>query len=156
MLNKLNELRNSKEEGFTLIELLVVIVIIGVLAAIALPLFMNQQKQAIRAGMKSDVRNLITSVSTYLVKHPTATNLDYRWAAGTSTKVLSTDPDFQNVIPSDPDTIIGVRRDAVSTSPGGSWDGYYVFAASMQASFNTTNYYYEYTSTTGQYTERNP
>ena len=56
----------QEEEGFTLIELLVVIIIIGILAAIAIPVFLNQRQKGYDAAIKSDLRNAATAEETYL------------------------------------------------------------------------------------------
>ena len=53
------------KKGFTLIELLIVVVIIGILAAIAIPKFANTKEKAYIASMKSDLRNLITAQEAY-------------------------------------------------------------------------------------------
>jgi type IV pilus assembly protein PilA len=52
-------------KGFTLIELLIVVVIIGILAAIAIPKFANTKQKAIVASMKSDLRNLVTAQEAF-------------------------------------------------------------------------------------------
>ena len=57
-------MRRAKS-GFTLIELLIVIVIIGILAAIALPKFANTKEKAYLASMKSDLHNLVTAQEAY-------------------------------------------------------------------------------------------
>src|SRR5690349_912087 len=55
----------TTRRGFTLIELLIVVVIIGILAAIAIPKFANTKSKAYIAAMKSDLRNLVTAEESY-------------------------------------------------------------------------------------------
>src|SRR5256885_7628098 len=59
------EVVQMNRKGFTLIELLIVVVIIGILAAIAIPKFANTQETSYLASMKSALRNLITAEEAY-------------------------------------------------------------------------------------------
>ncbi len=67
-------MRANARAGFTLIELLIVVVIIGILAAIAIPKFASTKEQAFVANMRSDLRNLVTAQEDYFYQNSTYYN----------------------------------------------------------------------------------
>src|SRR2546422_4199347 len=80
-------------KGFTLIELLIVVVIIGILAAIAIPKFANTKAKAYIASMKSDLRNLVTAEEAYFadsVKYSATTSCTTPPTAGTGNFFVTT------------------------------------------------------------------
>jgi type IV pilus assembly protein PilA len=65
MLARIRKAMAEKEEGFTLIELLVVMIIIGILAAIAIPVFLSQRQKGYDASVKSDLRTIANELESY-------------------------------------------------------------------------------------------
>jgi prepilin-type N-terminal cleavage/methylation domain-containing protein len=106
VISRLREKADDRDAGFTLIELLVVVIIIGILAGIAIPVFLNQRKKAYDASVKSDLHNLATAEETYLADHDRYTNVlfnlgnagwnaeDFQASPGNISVVGSTDKGF--------------------------------------------------------------
>ncbi|MBA3671274.1 MAG: prepilin-type N-terminal cleavage/methylation domain-containing protein [Gemmatimonadaceae bacterium] len=87
-------MKNRSRKGFTLIELLIVVVIIGILAAIAIPKFANTKSKAYTAAMKSDLRNLVTAEESFFAdsaKYSTydTTKLKFKPSTGVGNPVIA-------------------------------------------------------------------
>jgi prepilin-type N-terminal cleavage/methylation domain-containing protein len=92
-------MKRPSHSGFTLIELLIVVVIIGILAAIAIPKFSGTKQKAYVAAMKSDLRNLITAEESFFadsVKYATydTTKLKFRPSTGVGDPLIVTGSGF--------------------------------------------------------------
>jgi type II secretion system protein G len=118
-----------KMHGFTLIELLIVVAIIGILAAIAVPNFLNAQVRAKISRVYSDFKSLGTAYEMYHLDHNTYPGGEY-WNSGTSWwqkhsyrfHVLTTPVAYIGAIPLDP-----FQSPLPPSMAGTVWDGGYVY-----------------------------
>jgi type IV pilus assembly protein PilA len=114
----------GNKKGFTLIELLIVVVIIGILAAIAIPKFANTKDKAYVAAMKSDLRNLATYEEQY------AADQNGTYFAGTATSATP----LQGFSPSQNVTIVA----AIVAGPPQTWTATSTHSQSAKTCSNVT------------------
>ena len=109
-------MRNTIRKGFTLIELLIVVVIIGILAAIAIPKFANTKEKAYLASMKSDLRNMATTQEAYFA--------DYQvYVAGTASNGGGTTASVNGFVPSSGVTVVAAATGGTGWSSTAAHSG---------------------------------
>ncbi|MGN8245514.1 type II secretion system protein [Cellulomonas soli] len=130
MIARIRKSMNEKDQGFTLIELLVVMIIIGILAAIAIPVFLNQRKKAEDSAAKADVSTLGKEIATYFVDWDgtttpvvTSSSGKYAIAAGTGGTATNIGNASKKVVLGDGVEILGAAADTTwcidVTNPSG-------------------------------------
>ncbi len=142
-------MKRNHGKGFTLIELLIVVAIIGILAAIAIPNFLQAQVRAKVARVQSDHRTLATALETYFVDNNTFPPDHYCYGAGCSPQPygptswgikylfqLSTPIDYVKAVSSFPDpfaAVVGLYPNNYGYLYYGGMDGHWGFAVSTAA-----------------------
>lgn len=144
MIARVQKSMNEKDKGFTLIELLVVIIIIGILSAIAIPVFLNQRKKAVDASIKSDLRTVAEEVETYYTDHQ-----EYPATVADSTNP-TTGPNKIDVNGATEDGDITLSKGNVVTYKlDGTGESYVLTGTNEKATANGTDGHFEYNSAEG-------
>jgi type IV pilus assembly protein PilA len=138
MLARLRKRNDENDEGFTLIELLVVIIIIGILAAIAIPVFLSQKSKGYEASMKSDLRTAAQEVESQNVDNQNYTSTTFgtgTLTAGTSAVVAGTPG------PIGTNPLVSLSTGNTITWVGATTSAYCLVATSSKVA-TTTKWYY--------------
>ena len=118
---------HTAKKGFTLIELLIVVVIIGILAAIAIPKFSNTKDKAKLASVKTDIRNFMTAEEAYFSDNSTygdygqlseGTVYDFALSPGNASTASAGDADGYSITVENSSISKGINSCSVETGTG--------------------------------------
>jgi len=150
MIARVHKSMQEKDKGFTLIELLVVIIIIGILSAIAIPVFLNQRKKAVDASIKSDLRTVAEEIETYYTDTQT-----YPAGSITSTATAATPTPNTLTLPAigtAPATVIRLSSGNIITytiDAGATAQAYTIKGYNPKGTADSTSKQYQYDSDGG-------